>query len=275
MLRLAKRNAAADVDLSGSPAAAPRKGRVILQAGCAEPVLRPGYQAAAIRLLNRAGYDVERAPDEGCCGALVHHMGREDEALGFVRRNVDAWSKVIDGVDAIIVTTSGCGTTIKDYGFLLRTDLVCAEGAARISALAKDISEFLKPEQLAPVAGRRLRVAWHAACSLQHGQKLTVQPRRLLEAAGFEVMAPVNAHLCCGSAGVYNILQPEIADQLGDAKVASLEELKPDVIATSNIGCAVQIGARSGVPVVHMVELLDWATGGPKPAALGHEVRES
>ncbi len=269
MLRLAKRNTAADVDLSSSPAVAPRKGRVILQAGCAEPVLRPGYQAAAERLLNRVGYDVERAPDEGCCGALTHHMGREDEALGFVRRNVDAWSKVIDGVDAIVVTASGCGTTIKDYGFLLRNDPAYAERAARVSALAKDISEFLKPEQIAHVAGRKLRVAWHAACSLQHGQKVMVQPKRLLEAAGFEVLAPANAHLCCGSAGVYNILQPEIADQLGDAKAANLEALKPDVIATSNIGCAVQIGARSGVPVVHMVELLDWATGGPAPEGVG------
>jgi glycolate oxidase iron-sulfur subunit len=268
MLRMAKDNRAHAAMPGSYAAAGVRKGRVILQAGCAEPVLRPDYQAATARLLNRLGYDVERAPDEVCCGSLVHHLGREDEALAFVRHNVDAWSEVIDGIDAIVVTVSGCGTTIKDYGFLLRNDPAYAGRAARISALARDITEFLRPEMFGKATGRRLRVAYHAACSLQHGQKITSQPGRLLATAGFEVTTPVDAHLCCGSAGTYNILQPEIAQELGDRKAASLEALKPDVIATGNIGCAVQIGMRTGIPVVHIAELLDWAAGGPKPRAI-------
>jgi glycolate oxidase iron-sulfur subunit len=268
MLTLAKANRPHEAKIEASAAPGARKGRVVLQAGCAEPVLRPDFQAAATRLLNRLGYDVERAPNEGCCGALVHHMGREAEALGFVKRNVDAWSKVVEGVDAIIVTAAGCGATIKDYGFLLRSDPAYAERAARISALAKDITEFVSPEDLPKSEKPKIRVAYHAACSLQHGQKVTEQPKRLLERVGFEVVTPVDAHLCCGSAGVYNILQPEIAGRLGERKAATLDALKPDVIATGNIGCAVQIGARAGVPVVHVAELLDWATDGPKPRAL-------
>ncbi len=268
MLRMAKGNRAHSVKPEGSAVAGARKGRVILQSGCAEPVLRPDYQAATARLLNRLGYDVERAPDEGCCGSLVHHLGREAEALAFVRSNVDAWSNVIDGVDAIIATVSGCGTTIKDYGFLLRNDPAYAGRAARISALAKDITEFVTPEMLGLTTRRGVRVGYHAACSLQHGQKITSQPKRLLELAGFEVATPADAHLCCGSAGTYNILQPRIAGELGVRKTETLEVLKPDVIATGNIGCAAQIGARTGIPVVHVAELLDWATGGPKPDAV-------
>jgi glycolate oxidase iron-sulfur subunit len=274
MLRLARINRPQKLRLETGAAIGQRKGRVILQAGCAEPVLHPEYQAAAIRLLTRAGYDVERAASEGCCGALAHHMGREQEALGFVKRNVDAWSKAIESGDvaAIIVTASGCGTTIKDYGFLLRNDPAYAAKAAQISALAKDISELLKPADIRPTGTTRLRIAYHAACSLQHGQKNTAAPKLLLEAAGFEVATPTEAHLCCGSAGTYNILQPEIADQLGDRKTQRLEALKPDAIATGNIGCAVQIGSRTGIPVVHTIELLDWATGGPKPVALKMEI---
>jgi glycolate oxidase iron-sulfur subunit len=268
MLKMAKENRPHEVKIEPSAATGARRGRVILQAGCAEPVLRPNFQAAATRLLNRLGYDVERAPGEGCCGALVHHMGREAEALAFVKHNVDAWSAVIEGVDAIIVTASGCGATVKEYGFLLRNDPAYAERAARISALAKDITEFVSPEDLPKSVRPKIRVAYHAACSLQHGQKVTEQPKRLLERAGFEVATPVEAHLCCGSAGVYNILQPEIADRLGERKSASLDALKPDVIVTGNIGCAVQIGARAGAPVVHIAELLDWATGGPRPLVL-------
>jgi glycolate oxidase iron-sulfur subunit len=270
MLRLARINHPQKPRLESGTASGQRKGRVILQAGCAEPILHPEYQAAAIRLLTRTGYDVERAPNEGCCGALTHHMGREREALGFVKRNVDAWSKVMEGGDvaAIIVTASGCGTTIKDYGFLLRNDPAYAAKATKISALAKDISELLKPADIRPAGAKRLRIAYHAACSLQHGQKNTAAPNLLLEAAGFEVATPTDAHLCCGSAGTYNILQPEIAGQLGDRKTQRLEALKPDAIATGNIGCAVQIGSRTGIPVVHTIELLDWATGGPRPVTL-------
>jgi glycolate oxidase iron-sulfur subunit len=269
MLKMAKGNPRRDPKIESSPATGGRKGRVILQAGCAEPVLRPDFQAATARLLNRLGYDVERAPNEGCCGSLVHHMGRESEALAFVKRNVDAWSAVIEGVDAIIITASGCGTTIKEYGFLLRDDPAFAARAARISSLAKDITEFVTPGALPASQLPKTRVAYHAACSLQHGQKIVAQPAVLLKAAGFDVVTPADAHLCCGSAGTYNILQHEIADRLGDRKAASLEALEADIIATGNIGCAVQIGARTGIPVVHVAELLDWATGGPKPKAVG------
>ncbi len=246
------------------------KGRVALLQGCAEPVLRPEFQAATVRLLNRSGYDVVFANGEGCCGSLVHHMGREDEGRAAARRNVDAWTREIEagGLTAIIVTTSGCGTTIKDYGFMLRDEEAYAEKAARVSALAQDISEFLAEADLPTGDGRGLTVAYHSACSLQHGQKVTDAPKRLLGGAGYVVRTPVEAHLCCGSAGTYNILQPEIAGQLGDRKAANLARLDADVIATGNIGCAMQIGSRIGVPVVHTVELLDWATGGPVPPQL-------
>lgn len=250
------------------------KGRVALLQGCAEPVLRPEFRAAAVRLLERAGYAVTFAAGEGCCGALVHHMGREEDGLDAARRNVDAWTREIEGegLAAIIVTASGCGTTIKDYGFMLRNDAAYAEKAARVSALAKDISELLVEAALPAGDGHGLTVAYHAACSLQHGQKVTDAPKRLLAQAGFVVRTPIEAHLCCGSAGTYNILQPEIAGKLGERKAANLARLDADVIATGNIGCAMQIGSRIGIPVVHTVELLDWATGGPAPACFQKEV---
>ena len=247
-------------------------GRVALLQGCAEPVLRPEIRAATMRILNRAGYDVIFAPGEGCCGALVHHLGKEDAALEAARRNVDAWMREIEdgGLDAIIVTAAGCGTTIKDYGFLLRNDPAYAQKAAQVSALAKDVCEFLDANAPAALsaAASPLRVAYHPACSLQHGQQVTDAPVRLLKAAGFDVAMPAEAHLCCGSAGTYNILQPAIAAKLGDRKVEHLERLNADVIATGNIGCATQIAQRSGTPVVHTIELLDWAWGGPMPVAL-------
>jgi len=260
------------------PAAAPTAdaciaapiGRVALLQGCVEPVLKPAFRAAAVRLLNRVGYDVLFAPGEGCCGALVHHMGREAASLEAARRNVDVWWRVIEnkGLDAILVTASGCGTTIKDYGFMLRNDLQYAEKAAQISALAKDITEFLAGCFLPPGNGRGLTVAYHAACSLQHGQKVVDAPQQLLTEAGYTVRTPQEAHLCCGSAGTYNILQPEIASQLGDRKAANIARLGADVVSTGNIGCATQIGLRTATPVVHTVELLDWATGGPAPQSM-------
>ncbi|MBE7212334.1 MAG: glycolate oxidase subunit GlcF [Gluconacetobacter diazotrophicus] len=247
-----------------------RRGRVALLGGCAEPVLRPDYRAAAVRVLNRAGFDVVFAPGEGCCGALVHHMGRDDEGLAAARRNVDAWTRLLDGdgLDAILVTASGCGTTIKDYGFMLRNDPAYADKAARVSALARDVSEFLAEAELPAGEPLGITVAYHGACSLQHGQRVTDAPKRLLAAAGYAVRIPREAHLCCGSAGTYNILQPELAGQLGARKTAELARLGADVIATGNVGCAVQIGRRAAVPVVHTIELVDWATGGPMPRAL-------
>ena len=248
------------------PAGGPR---VALLQGCAEPVLRPEIREATVRLLGRMGCDVVFAPGEGCCGALVHHLGREDDGLAAARRNVDAWTREIEngGLDAVVITASGCGTTIKDYGFMLRNDPAYAERAARVSALACDISEYVARKGLPEGRAPSLTVAYHAACSLQHGQKVTVQPARLLADAGFLVRTPAEAHLCCGSAGTYNILQPEIAGRLRDRKVERLEALAPDVIVTGNIGCATQIAQGTGIAVLHIAEMLDWATGGPAPSA--------
>ncbi|MBO9377384.1 glycolate oxidase subunit GlcF [Sphingomonas histidinilytica] len=270
MLSLAPRNGAGTATHDTPRPTAP-VGRVALLQGCAEPVLKPEVRAATIRLLGRLGYQAVLAPGEGCCGALVHHMGREEAARDAARRNVDAWSRQIDeagGLDAILITASGCGTTIKDYGFLLRDDPVYADRAARVSALAKDVSEFLDTLDLPAGDGRGLTVAYHPACSLQHGQKITEAPKRLLARMGYRVKTPAEAHLCCGSAGTYNILQPELAGKLGDRKAAAIDRLGADVIATGNIGCAMQIGMRSATPLAHVVELVDWASGGPAPESL-------
>jgi glycolate oxidase iron-sulfur subunit len=234
-------------------------------------VLAPSTNEAAIRLLNRNGIEVVVAKGEACCGSLEHHMGREADALVKARNNIDAWAAEMEGegLDAILITVSGCGTTVKDYGFMLRTDPLYAAKAARISAAAKDVTEYLATLNLkagtAPVA---LSVAYHSACSLQHGQNVTSLPKQLLAKAGFTVKDVPEAHLCCGSAGTYNILQPEIATRLRDRKVANIESLAPDVIAAGNIGCITQIASGTGIPVVHTVELLDWAAGGPMPEQL-------
>ncbi len=243
------------------------RGRVALLQGCAEPVLRPEIRAATLRLLNRMGLEVVFARDEVCCGALVHHMGDEAGAIAAARRNVEAWTRErqIAGLDAIIVTASGCGTSLKSYGHLLRNDPL-AEAAAEISNLAADISEVVARFGLPPVTQpQALTVAYQCACSLQHGQKIKDGPAGLLAAAGFAVRTPAEAHLCCGSAGTYNILQPGIATQLRDRKLANLARLSPDIIASGNIGCLTQLGQATSTPLVHTVQLLDWATGGPNP----------
>ncbi|MEC7258923.1 MAG: glycolate oxidase subunit GlcF [Pseudomonadota bacterium] len=253
---------------------APRLMRVALMTGCAQKALNTDINDATIRLLTRLGAEVVVAKGAGCCGALTHHMGREDESHASAARNIRAWCHEIDGagLDAIVINTSGCGTTVKDYGHMFRTDPLAAD-AARVSERAKDISEVLVTLMTdAPVVTHApLRVAYHAACSLQHGQKIKDHPKALLKAAGFEVVEPADSHLCCGSAGTYNLMQPEISGQLKARKVQTLEARKPDVIAAGNIGCMMQIGSGTGVPVVHTVELLDWATGGPRPRALGDE----
>ncbi|TNM66000.1 glycolate oxidase subunit GlcF [Aliirhizobium smilacinae] len=280
----ALRPLAAMLDLAPQAAAAPqssvlrgaqpvlgiRRGRVAILSGCAQSVLDPGINLATVRLLARFGVEVVVPEGEGCCGALVHHMGREDEALGFARRNVDVWMREIDnkGLDAIIITASGCGTTIKDYGHMLRLDPDYAEKAAKVSALASDITEYLTTLDLPRQEPKRLNVAYHSACSMQHGQKITVAPKLLLKNAGFTVRDPAEGHLCCGSAGTYNILQPEISSELKARKVKNIEATKPDVIATGNIGCMTQIGSGTAIPIVHTVELLDWAYGGEKPGKL-------
>ncbi len=249
----------------------PRRARVVLLQGCAQQVLAPSINAAAIRLLNRLGVEVVLAEGEGCCGSLVHHMGREEQALAQARANIDAWTTELEGggLDAILVTASGCGTTIKDYGFMLRSDPGFSRKAARISALARDISEYLVDFDLGfqPRSGG-LTVAYHSACSLQHGQKITRQPKDLLAKCGFTVRDVPEGHLCCGSAGTYNILEPEIARNLRERKVKNLEKTSADIVATGNIGCMTQLAPAIAVPVVHTIELLDWACGGPLPEAL-------
>jgi glycolate oxidase iron-sulfur subunit len=271
MLALAPRGLPASGPAGGSvfPALGPRRGRVALLQGCAQQVLAPRINQAAIRLLTRHGIEVVLVKDEQCCGALTHHLGRDGDALGRARANIAAWldEDKRGGLDAIVVTTSGCGTVIKDYGFMLREDREFAEPAAKISALAKDISEYVGSLDLpAPQRRSDLVVAYHSACSLQHGQKITQAPKELLSKNGFVVKDVPESHLCCGSAGTYNILQPELAGRLRDRKVANIASIKPDVIAAGNIGCMVQIAGATSVPVVHTIELLDWATGGPRPA---------
>ncbi|CAN5221287.1 glycolate oxidase subunit GlcF [soil metagenome] len=243
------------------------RGRVALLEGCVQSVLDPAINAAAIRLLNRVGIEVVVTKGETCCGSLTHHMGREHDALARARRNVDLWDA--EDVDAVIVTASGCGTTIKDYGHMLRLDPAYAEKAARVAAKARDITEYLVSLNLPKTAALRpMRIAYHSACSMQHGQQIRVEPKKLLANAGFEVSDVPEGHLCCGSAGTYNILQPEIATQLRDRKVANIESVKPQAIATGNIGCITQIGAGTAIPILHTVQLLDWAYGGEEPRAL-------
>jgi glycolate oxidase iron-sulfur subunit len=246
-----------------------RRGRVALLQGCAQQVLAPRINQAAINLLTRHGIEVVLVKDEQCCGALTHHLGRDGDALARARTNTTAWlnESKRHGLDAILVTTSGCGTVIKDYGFMLREDRDFAAPAAKVSALAKDITEYLSGLDLLPPQqpSRDLVVAYHSACSLQHGQKITQAPKELLSKSGFVVKDVPESHLCCGSAGTYNILQPDIANKLRDRKVANIAMVKPDMIAAGNIGCMVQISSGTSVPVVHTIELLDWATGGPRP----------
>jgi glycolate oxidase iron-sulfur subunit len=246
-----------------------KRGRVALLQGCAQQVLAPRINQAAISLLTRHGVEVVLVRDEQCCGALTHHLGQEQDALARARANVAAWCKEAagEGLDAILVTTSGCGTVIKDYGYLLREDQAFAADAARVSALARDITEFVAGLGLEPTARQDdIVVAYHSACSLQHGQKITSLPKELLSKNGFVVKDVPESHLCCGSAGTYNILQPELAGRLRDRKVANIASVKPDMIAAGNIGCMVQIASGTSVPVVHTIELLDWATGGSRPA---------
>jgi glycolate oxidase iron-sulfur subunit len=251
-----------------------RRYRIALLKGCVQPAIAPQIDAAATRLLNRFGAEVVVA-QPACCGALPHHMGREEHARTLARRQVAAWSQEIagQGLDAIVTTASGCGVTVKDYGHLLRDDPALAEAAATVSSLAVDVTELLERLDLsvatfqADVAG--VTVAYHGPCSLQHGQGLRDTPARLLQRVGFQVAIPKEPHLCCGSAGVYNILQPEIAGQLQQRKAEHIDRLAADVVATGNIGCLHQLETAVKAPVVHTVELLDWATGGSRPAALG------
>ena len=253
------------------PAQGERKMRVALLNGCAQTVLDTRINEATIRLLTRHGVEVVVARGAGCCGALAHHLGKTRESRAFAARNIEAWSREIEagGLDAVVINTSGCGVTVKDYGFMFQDDARLAGKAAHISAIARDVCEIMAEIDFTPTGTTPpLRVAYHAACSLQHGQRITEQPLALLKAAGFAAMAVPEGHICCGSAGTYNLLQPELAEQLRARKVGNIESLAPDVIAAGNLGCMIQIGGGTDVPALHLVELLDWASGGPRPAAL-------
>ncbi len=248
-----------------------RRKRVIMLAGCAQQVLRPDINDATIRLLARRGVDVEVVAGAGCCGALVHHMGKEAMAVEQAKANVDAWVKAMakSPVDAIIVNASGCGTMLKDYGHLLKHHPGHARRAADIAALTRDVTEFLSEYDLgAPKRWSSLRVAYHSACSMQHGQRITDAPKALLRKAGFTVLDVPEGHICCGSAGVYNILQPKLAGDLRRRKVDNIESVRPDIIAAGNLGCITQLQLGTPIPIVHTIELLDWACGGPVPRGL-------
>ncbi len=252
-----------------------RRRRVGLLTGCAQAVLDPAINEATIRLLTRLGVEVVVPPSVGCCGALPHHMGQHDRAMMLMRSAIEGWNRELDGegLDAILVNTSGCGTTIKDYGFLFRTEPApWPERAEAVASRTLDISEFLLRIGYAPSRPPPgLTAAYHAACSLQHGQKVTDAPKALLRTAGFTVVEPAEPHLCCGSAGTYNLLQPEIASRLRARKLANLVATAPDIVATGNIGCITQL-AGGGLPVTHTVELLDWMAGGPAPSAMAEIV---
>ncbi|MFZ0494542.1 MAG: glycolate oxidase subunit GlcF [Methylocella sp.] len=274
MLRLAPKNIPQASALARGDTLSPDTkpvARIAFLSGCVQQVLLPGINEAATRLLTRLGIEVALPHGEGCCGALLHHLGKEPGALIQARQNVDVWSREIEGhgLDAILITASGCGTMIKDYGFLLRGDPAYAAKAARVSSLAKDVTEFLDTLDLpGPAKPSGLTVAYHSACSMQHGQKIDALPRQLLTQAGFKVREIPEGHLCCGSAGAYNILEPEIAARLRDRKIANIVQTSPDLVATGNIGCIAQIASGTSIPVLHTIELLDFAHGGPTPDGL-------
>jgi len=256
------------------PAIGQRKGRVAILTGCAQQVLETEINEATVRLLTRLGIEIIVAKGAGCCGSLVHHMGKEAQSHQQAKVNIDAWTGELsgEGLDAIVITASGCGTTVKDYGHMLRNDRDYAAKAARISELACDVTEYLAGidvpvDRFAGATHSGVRVAYHSACSMQHGQKIIREPRDLLKKAGYEVLEIAEGHLCCGSAGVYNLLQPEIAGKLRERKLGNIRNTAPDLVATGNIGCMVQL-ETDALKVVHTVQLLDWAMGGPVPEKL-------
>lgn len=253
------------------PGKASLNGHVVVMQGCAQRVLDPEINLATVELLSRLGIAVNTPQDEGCCGALVHHMGKEDAALTSAKHNIDVWIRAHqeNKLDAIIITTSGCGTTVKDYGHMFRNDTDYAQKAALVSSLTKDITEYLATLDLsANKKGSGIRLAYHSACSMQHGQKITSAPKDLLKKVGFEVLDVPEGHLCCGSAGTYNILQTDISSKLKSRKISNIERIKPDVVATGNIGCITQIASGTDIPIIHTVQILNWAYGGKRPYLL-------
>ena len=240
-----------------------------LVAGCVQQVIGGDINSASMRLLERQGYRVHLLSEPACCGAIEHHLGKTALAQKRFRQNIIDWIKQVDelGLEALIVNASGCGTMLKDYGHLFRHDGALAADAERISRMSRDIAEFLSDQPAAAVNDelKHIRVAYQSPCSMQHGQKIDAQPLDLLKQAGFTVQELPEKYMCCGSAGTYNLLQPEIAGELGNRKAAHIEQANVNVIASGNLGCMMHIRQFTDVPFVHTAELLDWATGGPKP----------
>jgi glycolate oxidase iron-sulfur subunit len=246
--------------------------RVALLTGCVQKEISPQINEATIRLLNRHGVEVITPKKIRCCGSLNHHLGKNEDAHQDFVNNINTWHKeyLKGNLDAILSNTSGCGTTLKDYKFIFRNNKVLKKKAKKISDLTKDISEYLSENLKLKIKnkGKKYRIAYHSPCSMQHGQKVHNQPMELLSRTNNEIMEIPNGHLCCGSAGTYNILQTEIAKKLLKDKVNNIESLNPQIISTGNIGCITQISNGTNIPILHTVELLDWYTGGSKPKIL-------
>lgn len=248
-----------------------RRARVILLAGCAQQILRPDINDATIRLLARSGVDVEVSAGAGCCGAVAAQAGDEESARNFARANIDAWSKSVSRqpVDAILSNAAGCGFAVKDYPHLLRDDPAYADQAAEIASLARDVTEFIGEQGLGPP--RRwssLKIAYQAPCYLRHGQHVVEEPAKLIHDAGFTVVAMPEADMCCGAGGTYAYREPEIADSLRTRKTQHILAIRPDVVATGSLACLKHLEPATSTPIVHVVELLDWAHGGPVPRGL-------
>ncbi len=249
--------------------------RVALLIGCVQRVVSPQINESTIRVLTRHGVEVITMPEIECCGSLNHHLGKEELAKETFKKNINSWydEYLKNGLDAIISNTSGCGTTLKDYGFVFREDKDLKKKAKKISELTKDVTEFL--DQNLKLSFKKIKtskkynIAYHSACSMQHGQKVHKQPIDLLEKTGNKILNIPDGHICCGSAGTYNILQSDIAEKLLKQKVENINKVKPDFISTGNIGCIMQITNGTDIPILHTVEVIDWYTGGPKPKSLG------
>ena len=246
-----------------------------LLTGCVQKVLSPQINESTIRLLNRHGIEVVVPKSIECCGSLNHHLGKEKIAKETFKKNITLWydEYINNGLDAIISNTSGCGTTLKDYGFIFRSDKDFRKKAKKISQLTKDISEYLDenvklnfviPEK----SEKKYKIAYHSACSMQHGQKIHKEPINLIKKTGNQVIEIPEGHICCGSAGTYNLLQNDIAKKLLESKIKNIQKIKPQFIATGNIGCITQIASATKIPILHTIEIIDWYTGGPKPEVL-------
>ena len=249
--------------------------RVALLTGCVQKVISPQINEATIRLLNRHSIEVVVSKGVDCCGSINHHLGKNDSANQIFKKNISIWydEYLNNGLDAIISNTSGCGTTLKDYGFIFRSDDNFRKKAKKISELTKDITEYLNDKvklnfTVKSANEKKYKIAYHSACSMQHGQKIHKEPINLIKKTGNEVFEIYDGHICCGSAGTYNLLQSDIANKLLKNKIANIEKIKPQLISTGNIGCIVQIAKGTKIPILHTVELIDWYTGGPKPEVL-------